>query len=46
MLKVIVGYPNRTEERAILDAMATTEPTLGVQPVVTAEDIIARARAW
>ena len=26
MLKVIVGYPNRTEERAILDAMAVTEP--------------------
>ena len=40
MLKVIVGYPNRTEERAILDAMAVTEPSLGVQPVVTAEDII------
>ena len=27
MMKVIViGYPNRAEERAILDAMATTEP--------------------
>jgi MoxR-like ATPase len=40
MMKVIVGYPNRTEERAILDAMAVTEPSLGVQSVVTAEDII------
>jgi len=40
MLKVIVGYPNRTEERAILDAMAVTEPSLDVQPVVSAEDII------
>jgi MoxR-like ATPase len=40
MMKVIVGYPNRTEERAILDAMAVTEPSLDVQPVVTAEDII------
>ena len=26
MMKVIVDYPTRTEERAILDAMATTEP--------------------
>ncbi len=26
MMKVIVNYPNRAEERAILDAMATTEP--------------------
>jgi MoxR-like ATPase len=41
MMKVIVGYPNRTEERAILDAMAVTEPSLGVQSVVTAEDILA-----
>jgi MoxR-like ATPase len=40
MMKVIVGYPNRTEERAILDAMAVTEPSLGVQPVVSAQDII------
>src|SRR6266436_4141668 len=35
MMKVIVGYPNRTEERAILDAMAVTEPSLGVQSVVS-----------
>ena len=40
MMKVIVGYPNRAEERAILDAMAVTEPSLDVQSVVTAEDII------
>jgi len=40
MMKVIVGYPNRTEERAIQDAMAVTEPSLGVQSVVSAEDII------
>jgi MoxR-like ATPase len=43
MMKVIIGYPNRVEERAILDSMATSEPALGVQPVVSAEDII-RAR--
>jgi len=40
MMKAIVGYPNRTEERAIQDAMAVTEPSLGVESVVTAEDII------
>jgi len=40
MMKVVVGYPNRTEERAIQDAMAVTEPSLGVQSVVTGEDII------
>jgi MoxR-like ATPase len=43
MMKVIIGYPNRVEERAILQAMATSEPSLGVQPVVSAEEII-RAR--
>ena len=30
MLKVIVGYPNRAEERAILDSMAVTEPSFEV----------------
>ena len=46
MLKVIVGYPNRAEERAILDAMATTEPTLDVQPVVTRRGHHPGARRW
>ncbi len=44
MLKVIVDYPNRSEERAILDAMAVAEPTFDVQKVVSAEDIIAARR--
>ena len=44
MLKVIVNYPNRGEERMILDAMAVAEPSLGVQPVVTGDDIIAARR--
>jgi MoxR-like ATPase len=44
MLKVIVGYPNRVEERAIQDAMATTEPSFAVTPVVTSEDILAARR--
>ncbi|MGA2751953.1 MAG: MoxR family ATPase [Verrucomicrobiota bacterium] len=43
MMKVIVGYPNRVEERAILEAMATSEPSLQVRPVVSGEEIL-RAR--
>src|SRR6201996_9300510 len=34
MLKVVVHYPSRAEERGILDTMATTTPNLAVQPVV------------
>jgi MoxR-like ATPase len=44
MLKVIVDYPNRTEERAILDTMATSAPDLRVAPVVSGEDILAARR--
>jgi MoxR-like ATPase len=40
MLKVIVTYPNRTEERAILEAMGVTERSWEVRPVVSAEEII------
>ena len=40
MLKVLVKYPNRSEERAILDTMAVTERSFEVQPVVSAEDIL------
>src|SRR5665213_2235708 len=40
MMKVVIGYPNRAEERAILDAMATTEPVLDVHRVVTAAQIL------
>jgi MoxR-like ATPase len=43
MMKVLIGYPNRVEERAILEAMATSEPALGVQPVVSVDEIL-RAR--
>ena len=39
MLKLVVGYPNRAEERAILDAMATSKPMLTVRPVVTVQEI-------
>jgi MoxR-like ATPase len=40
MLKIVVNYPNRAEERSILDLMATTSPNLSVQPVVTPEQIL------
>ena len=40
MMKVIVSYPNRNEERAILDAMATSEALPTVRPVVSAQQIM------
>ncbi|HEX4056106.1 MAG TPA: MoxR family ATPase [Tepidisphaeraceae bacterium] len=43
MLKVLMDYPNRSEEIAILEAMATSEPSWEIHPVVSGEDII-RAR--
>jgi len=41
MMKVVITYPSRTEERAILDANATTEPGLEVRRIITAEQIMA-----
>jgi MoxR-like ATPase len=41
MMKVIVKYPSRVEERAILDAMATTEPLAATRPMVSGKQIIA-----
>jgi MoxR-like ATPase len=40
MMKVVVTYPNRAEERSILDAMATSEALPPVRPVVSAEQIL------
>jgi MoxR-like ATPase len=40
MMKVVVTYPNRAEERAILDAMATSEALPSVRPVVSAQQIL------
>ena len=40
MLKLVIGYPNRAEELAIQDMMGTTAPDLGVNPVVTTDDIL------
>jgi MoxR-like ATPase len=41
MLKLHVGYPTKTEEREILELMATSAPNLAITPVVTPEEIIA-----
>src|ERR1700683_3419616 len=40
MMKVVVDYPNRAEERAILDAMATTEPMVVPRTVVSPSQIL------
>jgi len=40
MLKVVVTYPSRTEERGILDSMATTTPNFSVEPIVAPEMIM------
>ena len=43
MLKLVVDYPTKAEERRILDRMASTAPTLDVEPVMS-PDAIAKAR--
>ena len=40
MLKLRVGYPSKTEERQILDLMATSSPKLDVTPLVDPCQII------
>src|SRR6266480_3629917 len=40
MLKLRVGYPTKTEERRILDLMATSAPNLEVMTIVEPEQII------
>ena len=39
MLKVVIDYPNRAEERQIMERMAVPNPSLGVQPVMTPEQL-------
>lgn len=43
MLKLNIGYPNKSEEREIMERMAVTDKKIEVQPVVSPEDIL-RAR--
>jgi MoxR-like ATPase len=40
MMKVIVGYPDRREERMILDRMGTTHPSMPIQAVLHPRDIL------
>jgi MoxR-like ATPase len=40
MMKVVVNYPTRAEERAILDSMATTAPMVVPRQVVSAAQIV------
>jgi len=40
MLKVRIGYPSRTEERAILDLMAMTNPPTSVHAVIDGSHIM------
>lgn len=44
MLKLKIGYPSRAEERLILDLMARTANLPSVQPVISAQDILAARR--
>jgi len=41
MLKLRVGYPSKSEERRILDLMATSAPNLDVLAIVDPQEIIA-----
>jgi MoxR-like ATPase len=41
MLKVVVGYPTREEERKILDMVEHTDSKVSVQPLISPEDILA-----
>ncbi|MGD2108089.1 MAG: MoxR family ATPase [Phycisphaerae bacterium] len=40
MLKLLVSYPSRDEERQILDRMGVTAPTIDVTPVLSPPEII------
>ncbi|HHD57066.1 MAG TPA: MoxR family ATPase [Desulfobulbaceae bacterium] len=44
MLKVLVDYPSRDEERMILDTVAHTDATTRVLPIIDAGDILAARR--
>ena len=44
MLKLVVDYPNKSQEREILDRMSTTNPALSIEPVISVEAIIKARR--
>ena len=39
MLKLVVSYPNKSEEHTILKRMARTSPSIEVNPVITPDDV-------
>src|SRR5438132_12517032 len=41
MFKLNIGYPQKSEERTILDLMATSAPDLRVNPVIDPKQIVA-----
>jgi MoxR-like ATPase len=45
MLKVVVGYPSKDEERKIVDRMASGQPEPVVSKVATAEQLLAARKA-
>ncbi len=40
MLKVVIGYPSKAEERQIMERMATSEPDLAVEPVIAPQQLL------
>jgi len=40
MLKLNVGYPSKTEEREIMDRMATTGAQVSIEPAISPKDVI------
>jgi MoxR-like ATPase len=41
MLKIVVGYPSKDEERKIIDRMATGQPDIEIHRVLTPDQILA-----
>ncbi len=41
MMKVLIDYPNRDDERSILDRMGSVDASTAVEPVLAAEDLAA-----
>jgi MoxR-like ATPase len=41
MMKLVVGYPSRQEERLILDRMASSSPRIDVAPVASPNEVVA-----
>jgi MoxR-like ATPase len=40
MMKVVVSYPSKEEERRILDRMASTAPQIEIDPVMSPKDLL------